>query len=358
MPKAKLETGAVLINGPGQAVFQTVPFAFDKETQVLVEVDACAICTAEQRVFKGTNPAYPYWGGHELFGRVASGRGFPEGTPVVVALMERCGQCIYCLAGADNHCAYLGPRIPRDGFWGPRGLSSRIAVPSYQVFAVPERSNMLEYAFAEPLACVSRSISWALPPLTKTALVIGGGTMGLLHTWLLASKGFRVILTDESAEQSRGFAAGADTVVEWKDLTQDFVLEATEGVGPSAVFCTRLGARGVEKAAETVARLGTIVLFQSIPMSQSAACVDVNALHYREIRIVGSIAQSKGDINEAITFLNEGCSPLSFLTTRVIDAQSALEAFTTSLDPLVNRVIADFRNDRTHSGSTSPSQLF
>jgi L-iditol 2-dehydrogenase len=34
--------------------------------QVLIKVDSCAICTMEQRVYKGLMKYYPFSGGHEM----------------------------------------------------------------------------------------------------------------------------------------------------------------------------------------------------------------------------------------------------------------------------------------------------
>jgi L-iditol 2-dehydrogenase len=54
-----------IFTAPGQVEVRTIPMPQPEGRQVLVQVKACAICTWEQRFYRGSRPEdYPFRGGH------------------------------------------------------------------------------------------------------------------------------------------------------------------------------------------------------------------------------------------------------------------------------------------------------
>jgi len=127
-----------IFTGPGAVEVREIPMPAVGERQVLVQVKACAICTWEQRFYKGSKPEdYPFRGGHEVSGIVAAkGAGAlceaQIGDPVCLEIMTRCGQCYYCRRGMDSLCELdTGGRLPGQP-WGPGGDSlppTRLTLP-------------------------------------------------------------------------------------------------------------------------------------------------------------------------------------------------------------------------------------
>ena len=79
--------------------------------QVLLRVNACAVCRTDLHVVDGelTNPKLPLIPGHEIVGTVAevgaSVSGFKVGDRVGVPWLGwTCGQCSYCRSGRENLC--------------------------------------------------------------------------------------------------------------------------------------------------------------------------------------------------------------------------------------------------------------
>lgn len=79
--------------------------------EILVRVEACAVCRTDLHVVDGElpNPKLPIVPGHEIVGIVeAHGRdvtGPMVGTRVGVPWLGRtCGQCSYCISGQENLC--------------------------------------------------------------------------------------------------------------------------------------------------------------------------------------------------------------------------------------------------------------
>ncbi len=81
------------------------------EGQVLLQVEACAVCRTDLHIVDGElpDPALPLIPGHEIVGTVtASGPGanrHPAGTRVGVPwLGHTCGHCDFCTSGHENLC--------------------------------------------------------------------------------------------------------------------------------------------------------------------------------------------------------------------------------------------------------------
>ena len=76
--------------------------------QVLIRVLACAVCRTDLHIVDGelTRPKLPLVPGHQIVGSVLAGGGrFEQGARVGVPWLGwTCGECRFCLAGAENLC--------------------------------------------------------------------------------------------------------------------------------------------------------------------------------------------------------------------------------------------------------------
>ncbi len=76
--------------------------------QALLRVLACGVCRTDLHIVDGelTRPKLPLVLGHQIVGNVVAGAGrFEAGTRVGVPWLGwTCGECRYCLAGAENLC--------------------------------------------------------------------------------------------------------------------------------------------------------------------------------------------------------------------------------------------------------------
>jgi L-iditol 2-dehydrogenase len=338
------------MTAPGRAEMQHFELALDPSRQAVVRVEVCGVCTPEQRVFRGSRATYPYWGGHELSGIVEAvpkgAAGAPQvGSRVALGLMPRCGRCAACRRGLDNHCAYINPTPRGPEPTGPRGFSDRIVVVPDMLFPVGPEVSMETASMVEPVACVLRSIALATLTAGETALIFGAGTMGLLHAALLSATGIRVLVVDkDKVRLDQAMAAGAIACATRTDsLLTSFVTHHTGGWGCDAVFCTRGGAAVVAEAVRLSGRGGRVVLYQSIEDDKSVA-IDVNDMHYREIRLIGTIAQDSRDLYRAATMLSQKPDLLSALHVELHSASDGENALRHAVQGHLNRVLIDFRS--------------
>jgi propanol-preferring alcohol dehydrogenase len=94
-------------------VLTEVPRPVPKPGQLLIEVEACAVCRTDLHVVDDELPGVPrpVIPGHQVVGRVIElGDRVPGGSPSVGArvgvawLGHTCGVCVYCTSGRENLC--------------------------------------------------------------------------------------------------------------------------------------------------------------------------------------------------------------------------------------------------------------
>jgi L-iditol 2-dehydrogenase len=216
-------------------------------------------------------------------------------------------------------------------------------VPPNKVFALPSTLVPEKAALVEPIACCIRSVRSASPKPGDTALVFGAGTMGLIHTVLLSLAGCRVFVFDDDAKaRRRAEDAGAHGVGGLFETTSSCSAVARVGKwGADAVFCIRGGAKAIEYGVGLAARGARIVLYQSIA-DDAQLTLSANDIHYREIKLVGSIAQSASDFASAADLVTTYSSRFDCLELETFGAVDAQAAFDRSIGAAVNRVLIDF----------------
>ena len=121
--------------------------------ELLVRVEACGVCRTDLHVTTGDlAPKRPnVVPGHEVVGRVVGlgpgARRFASGGRVGVAWLHRaCGDCRFCVRGAENLC--LAPRFT--GWDADGGYAEYMVAPEAFVYSLPERLPACTLA---PLLC-------------------------------------------------------------------------------------------------------------------------------------------------------------------------------------------------------------
>lgn len=342
-----LSVNRIVVPESKLAIFETATIPIPPTHDIIIQVGLCGICTSEQRVFKGTSrQQYPYWGGHELFGivveKIKEVAGVNIGDTVALSLMNRCGSCKYCARRLDNHCAYCNHVDDyHDGFSGPRGFSSFMSLSMAKAFPVSGSIPPAQLTFIEPTACAMRSVEVG-SPLRAEVGVIGCGTMGLIHAIVLKSKGHSVhMFEDDNSDLLKAQSLDLSGLWPTRLLETDEINRITAGRGISTFFCTRYGIDGVQRALRCVDRGGAVVLFQSV-LEMANMEVDITALHYHETRLVGAIAHTRQNFQDAIAFMSAHFGLFSVLTTEIISAAAPQHALERSLGRDLNRVLIEF----------------
>ena len=184
--------------------------------EVVVHPTAVGICGTDLHAWRGRLDRLPIVPTHDGVGIVTNvgPRADPalRGARVVIDPVDQCGTCASCRAGHPGVClagGYLGMTV--DGL-----LAERVALPAARVVPVPPSVGDDAATVLEPVAIGFRiRAEIAARRITPgTALLIGGGPLGLLIGQLLAHDGWLVTIEEPSAERrarahNLGLAASA-----------------------------------------------------------------------------------------------------------------------------------------------------
>lgn len=336
-----------VIVGPQHVELEEVAIPEPGPRQVLIRVDAAALCTWEQRVYAGIdNWSYPLVGGHEFAGEVvALGPGVIQplqpGDQVAVAGLRRCGECWACRRGYDNICdnPHATKRQPGQP-WGPCGFGQYALVDGYQIYRYPRPVSPFEAALAEPLACVLHDVKRFTPRRGDTAVIVGAGIMGLLHLAALRSSGAVVVVSEPDAtRRAKALEMGADATIDPSD--EDYVgavQRLTDGRGASVTYVAIGVPSAIELAVRGAAKRGIVSVYASIHPRGSMIQVDPNLFHHKEVMLSGSLAQDHEDFLDAVWSIAHHTIDLKPLLSAAFPLENLVEAFAAAARPDTYRI--------------------
>ncbi len=281
---------AAVFAGPGAPALEQRPRPhLAHASDVLLAVEACGVCGTDLHILADPpgHPARPgVVLGHEFVGSVVvaadEAGDLRPGDRVVVAPNLSCGLCPYCRRGLRNHCE----RFTTYGVFLDGGLAEHVAVDARACHPLARSVPEEIAALVEPLSTVVHGVEQASPFPGETAVVLGGGPVGLMFVALLRLAGASVVAV-EPADTRRELAErlGADLAVDpRRDDAVRLVRERTDGLGADLVV-DAVGSQ-LASALECVRKAGRIVLFG---LNERARGELVQATITRdELTIVGS----------------------------------------------------------------------
>ncbi len=329
---------AVVYYAPGDIRVEDLPRPVCAADELLVQVDACAVCGTDLKTFKHGNPRIkpPLTMGHEFTGLVqeigadVSGQ-FAIGDRVVMATSISCGSCYYCKRGWPNLCQALAPM----GFSYPGGMAETTVIPARalrngHVIKTPRDLLAQHAALAEPVSCAVNSLGQCDLETGDMVLVLGAGPLGLMNACVARALGAgKIILSEVSRarlDQAAGF--GFDVLVNSaeSDLAARVMAE-TDGRGADVVIVAAPAAGPQEQALHLVRKRGTVVLFASLPKDNSMLNIDSRAIHYGELRVVGTSDSAPWHVEKAIELLASDLVPADKLATHILPLDQIHEAY-------------------------------
>lgn len=301
-----------VMTAPGVVRLDEFPLPEPGPGELLVRLDAAAICTWEQRTFTGQQRnRFPFVGGHENAGTVVAFGPAYRGT---LALGDRvtlagssCGSCPWCWSGRDRACPrHYDGVVSYGDAWGPGGFAEYKLHPGDAAFPVGEAPVEVA-ALAEPLSCALHAARLLDPAPAADVVVVGAGVMGLLNVVALKSRGVRVIVTEaDPARLDLAKVLGADELVDARGGDPvDAVRALTEGRGADGVVAATGSAAANEQGMAMLAPRGTLVLFASAH-PETPLTLDPNALHNCEQTVRGVVSSEKVDVATAARMIRYG----------------------------------------------------
>ncbi|MFT5172388.1 MAG: L-iditol 2-dehydrogenase [Gammaproteobacteria bacterium] len=260
--------------------------------EILLAMRAVGLCGTD--LFKLTTDAVSpgLVLGHELVGDVcAVGRNvdaFAIGDRVAVAHHVPCGRCAQCRRGSDTLCATFRENLLIPGAFAEFVLVRERAVRG-AAHKIPSWMSDDIAVWMEPAACVLRGVTRAQLINEGLSIVLGAGSMGLLHLLVLKAQfpQIKVLVIDPLSER-RDIARslGADDCAA-PGQAADLARKLSAGLGADAVFDTVGGAQTLSAALELSREGGSVILFAHAAQDEKSD-FDLNSLFKYERRVLGS----------------------------------------------------------------------
>lgn len=330
---------AAVLRGVMDMRVETFPMPQAAPGRVVLRIKAVGVCPSGLKLLKDPSrmPA-SFWNvpgvpGHETAAKiVAVGpgvTGYAVGDRVAPTGGPTCGRCHYCRRGLFRFCERQDfSKIDYMSF------AEYMACDADALVRIPDSLSDEEASFAEPLACCVASVEKCSLRVGDDVVVIGAGTMGLLHVQLVRAAGARPIVVEPNKRRraSAMDMGAAESLPAGKDATAR-IQDLTGGRGAAAVIVAVGAAQAIESAFHFVAPGGTLMLFAGT-WPPGTIAIDPNLIHYHQINVTGSVGGLMIDFERALALMASGAVNIKPLITarypldEVMQAHRELEAGT------------------------------
>ena len=300
---------ALVYDGVEQMGYRDVPDPVPGEGEHLIKIEAVGICGSDMHAYLGHDarrPA-PLILGHEAAGIIQGGP--KDGTRVTINPLVDCRKCSYSTTGRENLCTSreIISMPPREG-----AFAQYVSMPERNLVEVPTDVPFDKAALAEPLAVSWHTAKLALealhPSMERTALVIGGGAIGLAAALALAAMKFEDV-----------------TIVEPNDARREYLIDrcgqraVAEASGFYSVVIDAVGYSATRAVASAVAAPGGVIAH--VGLGEDAGGLDVRRMTLQEITFIGTYTYTAQDFRDAAQAIFDGrLGKLDWTEKRGLDA--------------------------------------
>lgn len=290
---------ALVYTNPLEVTYRDEPDAQATQGESIVQVEAVGICGSDMHAYQGhdarRNP--PLILGHEVAGKVIAGE--LKGERVILNPLITCTHCDYCLTGRSNLCE----NRTMIGMTRPGGFAEQVSIPDHCLVTIPHDMESHKAALTEPaatslhgLALVTRVA--ARPICEASALVIGGGSVGLLAALMLRDQGCEKIILAET-NKPRGETAGTTGICEVVDPVNSKIDENSFDIVVDAV-----GSGITRKLASGAVKPGGVLLH--IGLMDNAEGLDMRKMTLAEVIVIGTYTYTTADLRATVKKLYSG----------------------------------------------------
>lgn len=286
--------------GPDQIEAEEVSLPVVGDEEALLQVEACGFCGSDISIIAGTHPRAqaPLTMGHELSGKIvdiksADGR-FSAGDHVTMYPLISCGRCYACTHGNAHVCRQL--RL--FGFDVDGGMAEFIKLPVASLMKLPKNMPAQIGALIEPLAVAVHGVARANLEGVTVAAVLGAGPIGLLTALVAKERGIPNVLVSDVLQSRLDLAESLGLrAVKAGDEMRAAVMELSDNNGADVLFECAGHPSSAREMTALVRSRGVIV---NLGVFKKPIEVDMQAVNFKEIEILGSRVYERKDFQDAI----------------------------------------------------------
>ncbi len=362
---------AWVLGDPGKITLEEKPIPVPSRAEVLIRIDAVAICATDLEIIYHGPPAQINGGlphnqnftpGHEYMGTVvALGPGVDEykiGERVTVEIHAGCGQCKRCREGMYTSCHNYGKNYG-DVNKGHRanGFTTDGGFAEYAVNSVNTLVHVAD-SMSDEEATLVVTAGTAMYGLTElgglvageSVVVTGPGPIGLMGVAVAKALGAQpVILTGTRDNRLEiGKKLGADYVINVKnENVVSKVREITGGKGVDYVVECAGAPSGINEAAQMVNRGGKICL---AAFPSGMAEVDIAHVVRNNIYLYGIRGEGKTATHRAEAFMRQKRFDATLIHTHTFKMNDLEEALRYAKDRVEDAIKVVVKNEHVSQG--------
>ena len=308
---------AVYYEGDGRFALRESEPRPPLDGEVRLDVAYCGICGTDVHIAHGAmdhRVQAPQVIGHEMSGTVAElgagVEGLEVGDPVVVRPLDARGE-----TPADKGGGHISRNLKFLGIDTPGAFQASWTVPAFTLHRLPPAVDLKMAALTEPLAVACHDVRRAELRPDETAVVIGGGPIGMLVALVASERGARVVVSEVNhARLALASELGLEAVDASAVDIAEHVAALTDGAGADVVFEVSGSAAGALEMTRLAGLRGRLVLVAIFPEPQPVSLFD---FFWKELELRGARVYEEEDYEQAIRLLADGALPLERLVTTI-----------------------------------------
>lgn len=288
-----------------------------QEGEVRIKVAYVGVCGTDVHIYHGMMDKrvnIPETIGHEMSGVIdAIGEkvtGFEVGEKVVVRpLDDRKAK------PSDKGFNHICEELKFIGIDSPGAMQQYWNVPAFTLHKLQESTDLKLAALVEPLSVAAHDVRLSELKAGETAVILGGGPIGLLVALVAKEVGANVIVSEVNEKRiTKAKELGLIAVNPAKINLVDYVKNETEGRLADVVF----EVAGVQPALDVMTEVagirGRIVV---VAIHGEKKPVDLFKFFWKELKLIGARVYEKEDYEKAITLITANELPFAEMITDV-----------------------------------------
>ncbi|KZS40457.1 Zn-dependent alcohol dehydrogenase [Aquimarina aggregata] len=294
---------------------------------VRIKVAYSGVCGTDVHIYHGMMDKrvnFPITIGHEMSGTIdAVGDNvttYKVGDKVVVRPLDDRG-----VKPSDKGFNHICEDLKFIGIDSPGSMQQYWNVPAFTLHKLKTTTDLKLAALIEPLSVAVHDVRLSQLKHKETAVVLGGGPIGLLVAMVAKNTGATVIISEINPVRiSKAQDLGFDVInPTHTDLIQ-YVKEKTEGRLADVVF----EVAGVQPALDVMTEIagirGRIVM---VAIHGEKKNIDLFKFFWKELKLIGARVYEKEDYEKSIQLITDNQLPFEQLITDIQPLSKIQEVF-------------------------------
>ncbi|WP_066626958.1 zinc-dependent alcohol dehydrogenase, partial [Labilibacter marinus] len=216
-------------------------------------------------------------------------------------------------APSDKGFGHIAKKLKFIGIDSPGAMQNYWNVPAFTLHKLKEETDLKLAALIEPLSVACHDVRMGGLVAGETAVVSGGGPIGLLVAMVAKSKGANVIISEVNEirikmAQDMGF----DVVNPIKTDLVEYVDKKTDGALADVVFEVAGVQASLDITTEVAGIRGRIVM---VAIYGEPKPVNLFKFFWKELKLIGARVYEKEDYEESIQLITDNKYPFETIIT-------------------------------------------